>query len=223
VPPPQSDDEEVISLVLRPPEAKRRKGGVHTSFPGVGGSGGGAGSSGDPPPGDPLPVLLPPPPAPPTPPVPPPVPPPPSPSPPFVEPDEEPEEVISFAPPPRPEVVPAVREDTTYAWEPGLDGAEVVHLYYEPTNGDPPFWNWRLKCSRHPQPCQKRKIDNERSRNRLGRIGPLAFLHAWHLLSDEERALTKTHARSDPNRAQVDAYAAAHREELEAICDRWIA
>ena len=55
---------------------------------------------------------------------------------------------------------------------------------------------------------------------RAGLIEPLAFLYAW---LDCDIVPGKTHGTSDPTVENVLAYAASHRQELEALRDFLVA
>ena len=78
--------------------------------------------------------------------------------------------------------------------------------------------NWILLCPVHGDPCRKtRKVCEAHSR-RHGEIEPLAYVHAWIPCAVPADAPPKaTHQGQFPTQEMVDAFAMAHRAELEVV------
>ena len=214
----QENDDMLVGFGNEPPKQKlKRKRPPQPSTGHGGGHGGG---------GEPLPVHVPPG----VPPLPPPVePPPPGPgaggvSPPFAEP-----------PPPVcddvlvPIVVEEEDEDDDGAkrrrgkrdeipWFLGLDGLEVRYdgEWADPVSGKKQP-NWQIRCNRCPKSCMKTRGVTPQFTKTAGAIEPIAFLHVW---VSTEKAPNRTHRRTNPSDADVQAYALERREELLEVLRR---
>lgn len=97
-------------------------------------------------------------------------------------------------------------------WIPGLNGAQVAYQDYLGPNGNR-YTNFLLKCTLH-NTCVKTKGADGPLSVRLGRTGPLAFLHAW---IDCDQHPGRSHAASMPTPASVQAFHMAHSEALEVL------
>ena len=102
-------------------------------------------------------------------------------------------------------------------WKDAIGGGKVRYDQWEVQGVLKP--NYKITCTVCPEwkGCKKSKADSEENRRKHGRIGPLAFVHAWRDIS--LLGVTKSHGRMDPTEEEVDRFAAAHRDELEELVD----
>jgi len=110
-------------------------------------------------------------------------------------------------------------KDPKVAWEwiDGLDGCKVAFKMYKHPIGKS-YPNYRIQCTNPAHDgCAKVKGEIPKLMNKYGPIGPLAFLHAWLSLDHTE---DKLHNVINPSDAAVQAYAAAHADELKEVMER---
>ena len=132
--------------------------------------------------------------------------------PPPVEPTEDDDDDAIMVPPPRP--TPETRE-VRDNWQAGV-GDVLVRFEPYTTPAGIVADNWTLKCPLHDG-CEKSKGTATKDMRQFGAIGALAFVHAWIPLAVPAG---RTHASQNPRKADVAAYLAAHRTELEDIVER---
>ena len=112
------------------------------------------------------------------------------------------------------------------AFEPGHDTVSIDGLivrftdYYSPAGRHEP--NWIMWCNHphHAKKCSKRRGAVPQYERHHGIIEPLAFLHCWHAMPWPTEEGKKTHALENPSQEAVDAFVAAHEEELIDVCAR---
>jgi len=199
IPKLKGNDDGIVGLAPLVPVPKRAGAAGSSS-----GSGHGHGEKPEAKPPLPLPPPLPPPPVPP-PPLPPVVEPPPA------EPDDA-DGIVGLRPVPVPEPLEQVED---IDWVDGL-GERVKFQWYWNKKDRRYYPNWRMQCHEpgHPHDCEKTRGVHKDSTKVHGRIEPLAFLFAWKPIP---KPATASHARQNPTQPMVNAFAEAHKEELEEL------
>ena len=101
-------------------------------------------------------------------------------------------------------------------WMDGIAGLLLRYdgTYHLPDHDDHFIPNWQIRCGLEHKGCMKTRQDIPRHREVFGYIEPLAYLHAWARRPADPN---KTHRRSNPTDAEVAAFVAEHRAELEEL------
>ena len=103
-------------------------------------------------------------------------------------------------------------------WFDAVGGGRIRYDIYTPPVGAP-YPNWTIECTTCPKrsgkQCLKTLGQTPQNSTRLGAIEAVALLHRWRTVPITDPS--KTHRRHEPSEAEVDEYAAAHHDELEAL------
>ena len=102
-------------------------------------------------------------------------------------------------------------------WTDSVDGILVKYEVYHPPEGGS-YPNWIIQSQEYAGRTRSRKVCDAFS-SIHGRVEPLAYLHCK--IARESRGL-KPGAATNPTAAEVAAFVALHRPQLEEVCDRFI-
>ena len=131
-------------------------------------------------------------------------------------PEDEVEEPVEPPPP----IVPRAPRREDVGWTDGLLGYKVR---YDPAYVTPKGVafkaNWKIRCGNpdHPTRCQKTRNVAVNHCQDCGAIEPAAYLHVW---TGTPPLPGKNHTNTDPSQEDVVAFAAAHKDDLEALVRR---